>query len=295
MTLLSCNKDDVIETEPELPDSTDVSELPDPAERTMRVIEYTPAPGQFINDPTTMGTLTSPEAAAAWAESRLSEGRYVSLGAFGGYIVVGFSLPIEAGSNDTYDFTITGNAFVSAQGGSNEPGIVWVMADSNGNGLPDDTWYELAGSEPAPRRNHSVTYRRPSEPGSPVQWTASDGTSGEVKYIPFVHTQPTYYPEWIAADEYTLTGTLLPAKTTYDPDSHLWSNPPFDWGYADNYGSDTEGETTRFKISNAIKSDGSAANLSAIDFIKVQSGVMAQAGVLGEVSTEVCAIAALTE
>lgn len=286
MTLLSCNKDDVIETEPELPSAST---------QTMRVIEYTPAPGQFINDPATMGALTSPEAAAAWAESRLSEGRYVSLGAFGGYIVVGFSRPIEAREGELYDFEITGNSFESAQGSSNEPGIVWVMADSNGNGLPDDTWYELAGSEPNPRRNHSVTYRRPSEPGSPVQWTASDGTSGEVKYLPFVHTQATYYPQWIAADEYTLTGTLLPAKTTYNPDALQWTNPPFGWGYADNTGADSDGETTRFKITSAINPDGTAAKLRAIDFIKVQSGVMAQAGVLGEVSTEVCAISPCTD
>lgn len=42
-----------------------------------------------------------------------------------------------------YDFAIEGNAF----DGSSEPGIVWVMQDVNGNGLPDDTWYQLKGSE----------------------------------------------------------------------------------------------------------------------------------------------------
>ena len=42
-----------------------------------------------------------------------------------------------------------------------------------------------------------------------------------------------------------------------------------------------------FRISDAVNPDGSAANLSHIDFIKVQTGVNAKAGWLGENSTEV--------
>ena len=41
-------------------------------------------------------------------------------------------------------------------GGSSEPGIVLVSKDTNGNGLADDEWYELAGSEynsPATTKN----------------------------------------------------------------------------------------------------------------------------------------------
>ena len=65
----------------------------------------------------------------------------VSLGGFGGYIVVGFDHSIQAsGGYGGYDFSITGNQF----SGSSEPGVVWVMPDENGNGEPDDgPWYEL--------------------------------------------------------------------------------------------------------------------------------------------------------
>ena len=63
------------------------------------------------------------------------------LGGWGGYIVVGFDHSIE--NKGGYDFSIKGNAFDS----SNEPGIVWVMQDVNGDGLPNDEWYELKGSE----------------------------------------------------------------------------------------------------------------------------------------------------
>ncbi len=41
------------------------------------------------------------------------------------------------------------------------------------------------------------------------------------------------------------------------------------------------------KISNAIHADGTEANLQYIDFIKIQCGVLAKSGWLGEVSTEV--------
>ncbi|EKC52509.1 hypothetical protein LEA_16856, partial [human gut metagenome] len=42
-----------------------------------------------------------------------------------------------------------------------------------------------------------------------------------------------------------------------------------------------------FKISDALNIDGTSANLSHIDFIKVQTGVNVKAGWLGENSTEV--------
>ncbi|MBQ5715145.1 MAG: cell surface protein, partial [Alistipes sp.] len=42
-----------------------------------------------------------------------------------------------------------------------------------------------------------------------------------------------------------------------------------------------------FRISDAIDSKGKAVELKYIDFIKVQTGVNAQSGWLGELSTEV--------
>jgi hypothetical protein len=58
-----------------------------------------------------------------------------SLGGWGGYIVFGFDHSVENGSGG--DLYIRGNAFE----GNSEAGVVWVMQDENGNGLPDDTWY----------------------------------------------------------------------------------------------------------------------------------------------------------
>ncbi len=271
-----------------------------------KVYEYTPAPGQFINELKTGGfdgTQTTPETAIAYAEARMSEvdnngnpyPNWVSLGGFGGYIVVGFDHSID--NSGGYDIGILGNSF----SGSSEPGIVWIMQDENGNGLPDDTWYELAGSEtgkPETIQNYAVTYYRPSEPKQPVKWTDNQGNSGEIDYLKQFHRQDYYYPLWIEEDSYTLTGTCLQARN-YDASGNgsYWVNVEYDWGYADNFSSidrltnDANAGATasanHFRISDAIDSNGKHKHLEYIDFVKVVVGVNAKSGWLGEVSTEV--------
>lgn len=263
------------------------------------VFDYTPAPGQFINDPTSGGMptdLTDPKVAAEWALTRLGKKVFVSLGAFGGYITVGFDHEIMNSHGD-YDFAILGNAFLGASGsgGSNEPGIVYVMEDTNSNGIPDDIWYELRGSDyydPSTINNYSVTYFQPSSPGQPVEWHDNLGNSGTIAYLKAFHKQDYYYPAWISTDSYTLSGTRLSPRTETDTDG-LISNNPFAWGYADNMGDDNislEGmpQANRFKISDAIDSEGNPVELRAISFVKVQTAILNNAGILGEVSTEVC-------
>ena len=263
-----------------------------------KVFDYTPAPGQFINELKTGGfdgTQTTMEAAIAYAEQRMSNENWVSLGGFGGYIVVGFDHSID--NSGDYDLGILGNSFA----GSSEPGIVWVMQDENGNGEPDDTWYELAGSETGKAetvQNYAVTYYRPTGAMMPVQWTDNLGNYGEVDYLKQFHRQDYYYPLWIEADSYTLTGTCL-APRNYDASGNgsYWVNVEYDWGYADNFSpidrvgegdnSNAEANVNYFDISKAIDCDGEPINLEFIDFVKVQCGVNAKSGWLGELSTEV--------
>lgn len=257
-----------------------------------QVFEYTPAPGQFIGEGYTATTAAQ---ACEIADNNMRQNRYVSLGGFGGYIVVGFDHSIDNGEG--YDFAVAGNSFNT----SSEPGIVWVMQDENGDGIPNDTWYELAGSESGKSetiRNYQVTYYRPSGAGMNVEWVDNQGNSGTIDYLPTFHKQDYYYPEWIAADSYTLKGTRLKERN-YDKygNGAMWIQPPYDWGYADNYSSidrlsDGEGsETTAmpngFDISNAIDHNGKSITLSHIDFIKVQTACNTKSGWLGENSTEV--------
>lgn len=259
-----------------------------------RVFEYTPAPGQFINELGTGGfdaTHNTAEAAASYAESRFSNAEWVSLGGFGGYIVVGFDHSID--NSRTHDLAVVGNAF----DGSSEPGIVWIMQDENGNGQPDDTWYELAGSELGAYgtiQNYEVTYYRPTGPRMPVQWTDNIGNSGEIDYLGQFHNQDYYYPLWIEEDSYTLKGTRLRARN-YDQSGNgsYWIQPHYDWGYADNFSPsdfNTDDKANLFNISNAIDFEGEPINLKYIDFVKVQCAVNSKSGWLGELSTEVCGL-----
>lgn len=286
----SCNKDDVItitfDNEYYRPATEQSSVASD------KVFEYTPAPGQFIGDSKTGGfsgnELTAADA-AAYAEGRLSAEKFVSLGGFGGYIIVGFDHSIDNSVGD--DLAIAGNAF----DGSSEPGIVWVMQDENGDGEPNDMWYELRGSETGSAttlQNYSVTYYRPTQAAQPVKWSDSEGAEGEIDYLGNYHAQDYYYPQWIAADSYTLTGTRLEARN-YDKSGNgsMWIQPAYGWGYADNFSAEDHtsqgGNLNLMDIANAIDKEGRPMDLEYIDFIKVQTALNTKSGWLGECSTEV--------
>lgn len=266
------------------------------------VWEYIPAPGQFIGDGSAAGgmpEITTHDEARKWAMSRMSGRQFVSLGAFGGYIVAGFDHSIEASADGMAELAVWGNAFDT----SNEPGVVWVMQDINGNGLPDDEWYELRGSEyssPAAQSNYTVTYYRPAGTGMDVAWSGSDGARGLIDFLPSQHSQLSYYPAWISEPTLTLRGSLLPPNGIYNEVTGQWSSAAVGWGYADNLGSDmlkagdsTEGgagQCVGLTISNAVMANGEALKLRYIDFVMVQSGQLQQLGRLGESSTEVCGI-----
>ncbi len=257
----------------------------------VKVFEFLPAPGQFVNERYVVNTM---EEACAYAEERLKQHAYISLGGFGGYIIVGFDHSVK--NTGDYDFAIEGNSFK----GSSEPGIVWVMQDENGDGLPNDTWYELKGSEtgkPETIQDYEITYYRPLAKKANTMWTDSRGNRGEVDWLGF-HQQDFYYPNWIKNDTYMLRGTCL-ASQTFDQSGQgtYWVNPEFDWGYADNFSPidrltddinyNAQPNANHFKISYAIDHNMQPIQLDYIDFVKVQTGLNTKAGWLGENSTEV--------
>lgn len=270
------------------------------------VFDYTPAPGQFVNDTEKGGFAgqTTYDAANAFAAARLQNNSFISLGSWGGYIVAGFDHSIMAGGGN--EIAVTGNQIDT----SSEPGIIWVMQDTNGNGLPDDEWFELRGSEtgkPETRQHHAVIYTRPSAAHASSPWLTIEGEQGTVDYLASYHSQAYYYPAWVESDRLTLYGTRLASRTWRDESvpAEYWINAPFGWGYADNYGCDREENwtpsddpaldsrsvVTYHHISNAMNADGSPADLAWIDFIKIQTGVLSKAGWLGENSTSIIGIA----
>ena len=244
--------------------------------------DYIPAPGQFVNFQTGSTKAGALQTAQNWLNTNNSSG-FTHIGAYGGYWIVGFDHSVR-NIEGKPDLMVKGNTFA----GWSEPGIVWVMQDENGNGLPDDTWYELKGSETGKadtKQRCAMTYYKPATSGSDVLWTDNAGRSGSVDYNGF-HTQAYYFPMFVAEDYYTLTGTCIAPNVFVSGGIEYAKDLP--WGYVDNYNTDASRTGGEFWIEDAIQADGSPAHLTHIDFVKVHTATTGKGAAVGEVSTEAC-------
>lgn len=268
-----------------------------------RVVDYVPAPGQFVN---TLPEWDTGDDAAAMAEKAYQymtvDQAPVTLGAWGGYVTVGFERTIVnvPGMRDIY---IEGNAFQAAQsttrGGSSEPGVVMVAYDINHNGQPDDEeWFEIAGSEYVNSvHDYEVTYHRPASDKENIRWTDNKGNSGTVNRMQW-HAQP-YWPQWLNGEaSLTFKGCRLPdnGKNEGADNDPYFVLTTFDYGYADNYPnfSDNEGlvrnQGAMIDINWAVDKNGNSVKMPGVDFVRIYTGVNQSNGMLGENSTEVCRV-----
>lgn len=277
-----------------------------------KVLEYRPAPGQFVN---TMPQYKEGDTQATMNEKALNAignntRRMITLGGYGGYVTVGFDHTIR-NAKDANDFLVLGNAFEN----SSEPGIIQVAYDVNQNGQPDEEeWFEIAGSaHQAPKhelwyeqakqagnsvetyRDYSITYKKPAkepttdeEKENYIFWEDNKGHKG-YKVMNQFHPQP-YYPQWIEEEQLVFTGTCLPQNGINQgtEQAPYFVLPSFKYGYADNYPNDAE--KAAIDIDWAVDKDGNPANLPGVDFIKIYTGVNQENGRLGENSTEVCGV-----
>lgn len=249
-----------------------------------KVYAYCPAPGQFVNKLPVYeeGSTTEQMAEVCFQRIGGEHKKLISLGGFGGYVIFGFDHRVE--NRIGSDIAILGNAFANAA----EPGIVCVARDDNGNGLPDDAWYELIGSahnDPRTIRNYEITYYRPQEETTSPTYILWRDNLGKEGYIPKneFHTQ-SYFPLWLKEDSYTLKGTRLPNNAIKE--GEIWKLPAFEWGYVDNLPNSAP-EGSLFDIANAHDNAGNRVQLDGIDFVKVYTAVNQVAGLLGESSTEI--------
>ncbi|MDR0538817.1 MAG: T9SS type A sorting domain-containing protein [Tannerellaceae bacterium] len=276
-----------------------------------KVYDFAPAPGQFVNvlpeyeqGDTKADMIRKADEAIAHNNKGM-----ISLGGYGGYIVFGFDHPVR-NIPGKYDFKVLGNAFVAnanpnpdapRDGGSCEPGIVMVSRDTNGNGIPDDEWYELAGSEyrkPETVRNYRIAYHKPDEnklrdpdPSYPyindrtyIRWTTNGHGDGFLFRNTF-HNQP-YYPLWLTEDSLVFIGTKLADNYTDESGSGTYYvQYAYPYGYADNFPNNDP--RSGLSIDWAVDASGAPVHLSEIHFVKVYTGVNQYCGWLGETSTEI--------
>lgn len=250
----------------------DSSTVTGPSPYIAKVYEYRPAMGQFVNLLPKYETGDTEASMCRKCELALVNNAQglVCLGGWGGYITFGFDHAVV--NDNGPDLQILGNAYLmtgNSQYGSSEPGIVLVSRDDNGNGLPDDTWYELKGclyDDPMTNHTYTKTYTR----------------AGDTIQNPF-HSQP-YYPQWLTIDEYTLCGAKLPSQT--QSISGQIVQHILEYGYVDNKpNNDTDG--TSLDISWAVDADGNTICLPSIDFVRVYTAIDEINDPTGEISTEI--------
>ena len=255
------------------------------------VSEFLPAPGQFVNK-LDWGQHPWKVEYGPW-EDFLPGGVGVSLGSFGGYIVLEFDEPIKNDPNNPFgmDFIIYGNAFK----GNEEPGGVQVKKDANSE------WIELAGSEhyeDETIRDYEVTYTN-NDPeftkgNINVPWKDNQGNSGAVLANPF-HLQ-SYFPnpEIYNTDKLTVS----PNELTYSGVKLNTRKPTF--GYVDvdpkevapyNVATNpyTVGETkgTPMDLEWAVDDKGLPVEVDEVKYVKIYNSMLLDAGAVGEVSPEV--------
>ena len=247
-----------------------------------QVFEYVYGPGQHAQ-------LALPTDTAFFIGKPSDTEGWLFLGGFGGYVIAGFNHNVINGVGA--DFEV-----FALRGSSPEPAVVYVMSDDNGDGKPNETWYELKGNQDsASIRNYWVRYYKAANDSANITWKDSKGAVGKlVSGYGAKYTNVWWWPYYSLTDSITLSGTRLP--DSYENQSvngaQYWVVPKdkFTWGYAENmYGIDfdTTVGANKLDISNAIDANGHAVNLKSIRFIKVQTGVFQQAGWTNEVSSEV--------
>jgi len=261
-------------------DPQEVLEPTDESAYISHVFEYVYGPGQHAKLATMADT-------ANFIGKPSTDG-WLYLGGFGGYVIAGFNHDVLNG--DGNDFEV-----YALQGSSPEPAVVYVMSDNNGDGKPNETWYELKGNQLAnSKRNYWVRYYKAASDSANISWLDSDGIKGELKCGYGAKYSAGWWWPAITSDSITLRGTRLP--DAYDDNSangaEFWVVPKdrFTWGYAENlYGTDydTSLASNKLDISNAVDAEGNSVSLSKIRFIKVQTAVFQQAGWTNEVSSEV--------
>jgi hypothetical protein len=203
-----------------------------------------------------------------------------SLGAALGYEV--WAIPADYKGS----VTITGNGFETWH----EPGVVWIQQDENGNGIPDEMWQEVQGSDDKDNhkehilRRHAITYFKSDNSEGQVNeydqiiraicWVDARGKMGVIP-----GGWPTVGNEkgitGVAGNWITYTGTLLR-----------------DGGNTINDGTDRKGMSGYVDV---YANNSQSLTVPNARFVKVQTAYFAYGTSVGDISTEIVSATGLPD
>lgn len=289
------------------------------AQFATRVLDYSPAPGQFVQDPAfnNPSRALGPPIGGGTLSPDLT--KLVSLGGFGGSITLGFDHQIldDPRNPRGLDAIVFGNAsFVNGHPNRRfaEAATIEISLDANNNSLADDPWFII---------------RAPHLPSVPQAALASATWDDNIPDPTFAPAEPSWIPpgrsgQWQTA-AYSLPATFI-GPVVQNP-LGLTATTEAIWGLADHTPTLLLGDTNAdniiddpaaspawfytgpddpftvgithgsgggdaFDIKWAVNpSTGAPANLPAFDFIRITTAVNSIHATLGEISAEIGAVA----
>lgn len=263
--------------------------LPGPSRFATVVHDYDPAPGQWIGDPEFNNPARALGAPIGGGTLFADLSKLVSLGGFGGSIVLGFDRTIWDHPWNAFgmDCIVFGNALhvgLNPNVRFGEAGVIEISRDLNRNGLPDDPWYLIPGSslpDPLGQRQNGH-YLLPEDPFAEPP-LVNPFTNGDEAWFGYADLSPVLR----LGDT---DGDNLIEDPDADPDL-FYATPDDPLAVGITAGS---GGGDAFDIAWAIDPvTGAPANLEGFDFIRITTAVDSQLIALGEVSVELGGVSAV--
>ncbi|MBX3351357.1 MAG: hypothetical protein KF684_00340 [Phycisphaeraceae bacterium] len=280
----------------------------DPHWFASEVVQYLPAPGQFVNDPDFNNPARALGAPVGGGTNNADLSKLVTLGGFGGSITLRFASTVW---NDPcnpmgLDAIVFGNAvYVSGDPRRRfaEAAHIEISLDANGNGIADDQWYIIRGSSlpsiPATALRTQQWDDDESTPAPPMDifwYPFSLGFVGP--YTTVAYELPSSFAQQIISLPAGATAEAIYGYADFTPvmalpggvdpiDFYTIPDDPFNIGITPG-----SGGGDAFDIAWAVHPiTGEPANLPGFDFIRITTGVDAISGFFGEISAEIGGVA----
>lgn len=282
-----------------------------------RVLDYSPAPGQFVQNPQFNDPARALGAPVGGGTINPDTTKVVSLGGFGGAITLGFDHRVIDDPRNPLglDAIVFGNASYVAGNPARrfaEGGTIEISLDANANGLADDPWFLIVppylALAPLSARTWDDNLADPTFPPQELGWVPP-GRSGvwqtwahELPAFPYAATvlqnplglsSPVEGVRAIADHTPTLIlGDINGDNTIDQPQARadrFYTTPDDPFLVGITWGS---GGGDAFDIAWAMNpATGQPANLPGFDFIRITTAIDLVHATLGEMSTEVAGVA----